>query len=58
MSGAINWRIEAAVKFHNVLHGFREGLGMGTVYLEAKLLQKLTEMWEEVLYEVFLELKK
>ena len=31
---------------------------MGTTPLKAKLLQKLTEMREEFIYEVFLDLKK
>ena len=39
----------AAIKIHDVLHGFREGRGTGTATLEAKLLQKLAAMREEVL---------
>ena len=44
--------------FHDVMHGFRAGRGMGTADLEAKLLQQLTDMREAVLFEVFLELQK
>ena len=54
----INRRIRAAVKFHGVLHGFWVGWGMGTASLETKLLQQLTDMREEVLYKVFLNLRK
>ena len=48
----------AAIKLHDVLHGFREGRGTGTATLEAKLLQKLAAMREEVLYVIFLDLTK
>ena len=40
------------------LHGFREGRGNGTATLEAKLLQQLAAMREEVLYVIFLDLTK
>ena len=56
--GVINFWIGAAVQFNNVLHGFREGQGMVTASLEAKLLQKLTTMKEKVVYEVFLKICK
>ena len=48
----------AAIKLHDVLHGFREGRGTSTATLEAKLLQKLAAMREEVLYVIFLDLTK
>ena len=35
--------------YHNALHGFRAGRGTGTATLEAKLLQQLAAMREEVL---------
>ena len=38
--------------------GFRAGRGTGTATLEAKLLQKLAAMREEVLYVIFLDLTK
>ena len=56
--GVINRRIREAVKYHNVLHGLRIGRGMGTTSIEYKLLHQLAEMKEEVLYEVFLDLRK
>ena len=56
--GVITWRIGAEVQFHNVLHGFLAGWGMGTASLEAKLLRQIMETREEVLYELFLNLWK
>ena len=46
------------IKLHVVLHGFREGRGTGMATLEAKLLQQLAAIWEEVLYVIFLDLTK
>ena len=46
------------IELHDVLHGFREGRGTGTATLEAKLLQQLAAMREEVLYVIFLDLTK
>ena len=40
------------------LHGFRVDRGTGTATLEAKLLQKLATMREEVLYVIFIDLQK
>ena len=48
--GLINWKIVTALKFHDVLNGFWTGRGTGTNSLEAKLLQELMEIREEVLY--------
>ena len=48
----------AAINLHDILHGFREGRGTGTATLEAKLLQQLAAMREEVLYMIFLDLTK
>ena len=56
--GSNQLEVGAAVKFHDVLHGFWAGRGTMTAPLEANLLQQLTEMREDVLYEIFLELKK
>ena len=41
-----------------MLHGLWEGRGTGTATLEAKLLQQLAAMREEVLYVIFLDLTK
>ena len=46
------------ITYHNALHGFWAGRGMGTAILEDKLLQQLTYMREAVLFEVFLYLQK
>ena len=50
--------IEAAVYFHDMLHGFRVGKGTGTASLKVKFLHHLTEMREDILYEVLLDLRK
>ena len=44
--------------YHDALHGFWAGRGTGTATLEAKLLQQLAAMREEVLYMIFLDLTK
>ena len=41
---------------HDFLHIFRAGCGTGTATLEAKLLQQLAALREEVLYVIFLDL--
>ena len=46
------------LQLHDALHGFREGCVTGTATLEAKLLQQLADMREEVLYVIFLDLTK
>ena len=51
-------RLTAGIKFHDALHGFWEGCGTGTATLEAKLLQQLSAMREEVLYVIFPDLTK
>ena len=51
-------RITAGIKLHDALHGFREGCGTGTATLEAKLIQQLAAMREEVLYVIFIHLTK
>ena len=51
-------RLTTGITFHDALHGFREGCGTGTANLEAKLLQQLAAMREEVLYVIFLDLTK
>ena len=51
-------RITTGIKLHDALHRFREGCGKGTAILEAKLLQQLAAMREEVLYVIFLDLTK
>ena len=38
MTSLLNFRLTAAIMFHDVLHGFRAGLGTWTADLENKLL--------------------
>ena len=54
----VTWKLMAVIhhrqlttglQLHDVLHGFREGRGTRTATLEAKLLQQLAAMREEVL---------
>ena len=54
----LNRRFTSSITYHDALHGFRAGLGTGTATLEAKLLQQLAAMREEVLYVIFLDLTK
>ena len=54
----LNIRITASITFHDFLRGFWSGRGTGTATLEAKLIQQLAAMKEEVLYVIFLYLKK
>ena len=54
----LNRRFTSSITFHDFLHGFRAGRGTGTATLEAKLLQQLAAMREEVLYVIFLYLTK
>ena len=54
----LHFQLTTAITYHESLHGFREGRGTGTANLEAKLLQQLAAMREEVLYVIFLELTK
>ena len=54
----LNRRPTASITFHEFLHGIRAGCGTGTATLEAKLLQQLAALREEVMYVIFLELHK
>ena len=54
----LNRRFTSSITFHDVLHGFWAGRGTGTATLEAKLIQQLSAMREEVLYVIFLDLTK
>ena len=58
MTVILHRRLTTGLQLHDVLHGFREGCGTGTATLEAKLLQQLADMREEVLYVIFLDLTK
>ena len=54
----LNFRFTSSITYHDALHSFMEGRGTGTATLEAKLLQQLAAMKEEVLYVIFLDLTK
>ena len=58
MAVVINRRFTASITFHEVLHSFWVGCITGTATLDAKLLQQLVSMREEVLYVIFLDLHK
>ena len=45
----LNRRLTASITFHEFLHGFLAGRGTGTATLEAKLLQQLAALREEIL---------
>ena len=56
VAAILHRRLTTAITYHNALHGFRSGRGTGTATLEAKLLQKLAAMREEVLYVILMDL--
>ena len=58
VAAILNRRFTASITYHNFLHGFRADHGTGTATLEAKLLQKLVALREEVLYVIVLDLHK
>ena len=58
VAAILNRRLTASITYHNFLHRFRAGRGTGTATLEAKLLQQLAALREEVLYVIFLDLHK
>ena len=58
VAAILNRRVTSSITYHDALHGFRAGRGTGTATLEAKLLQQLAAMREEVLYVIFLDLTK
>ena len=45
----LNLQLTASITYHKLLHGFWAGRGTGTATLDAKLLQQLAAMREEVL---------
>ena len=58
VAAILHCRLATSITYHDFLHGFWEGCGTGTATLEAKLLQHLAAMREEVLYVIFLDLHK
>ena len=58
VAAILNRRFTASITYHDFLHIFRAVRGTGTANLEAKLLQQLAALREEVLYVIFLVLDK
>ena len=58
MLGFINHHIGVDITYHGVIHGFWSGRIMGTASIEANMIQHITSMRDEVLYEIFLDLWK
>ena len=58
MAAILNCRITASITFHDFLHGFWAGGGIGTATLKAKLLQQNAAFREEFLYVISLDLHK
>ena len=54
----LNCRFTASITYHDFLHGFWAGRGTGTATLEAKVLQQLAALREEVFYVIFSYLHK
>ena len=54
----LNFCFAASITYHDSLHGFWSYCGMGTAFLDIKLLQKVMVMREEVLYMILLDLHK
>ena len=54
----LNCQLAASITFNDFLHIFWAGRGTGTATLEAKLLQQLAALREEVLYVILLDLHK
>ena len=58
VAAILHFRLTTAITYHHALHGFQEDRGTGTATFEAKPLQQLAAMREEVLYGIFLDLAK
>ena len=53
MTGILNLFLEAVIQFHNNLYLLHTGRVTREVYLESKILPKLTSIREEFLFEIF-----
>ena len=58
MWAVIDTRIKKAVTFHDVLHGFHIGRGMGTSIMELNIAQDLASVDQDPIFLVFLDLQK
>ena len=54
----LNSRLAVSITFHDFLHVFWACCGTGITTLESKLLQQLAALREEILYVIFLDLRK
>ena len=54
VAAILNHRLTASITFHDFLHIFRAGRDTCTATLEAKHLQELTALREEVMYVILL----
>ena len=54
----LNIRFTASITYHESIHGFRAGRGMGTTNLEVKMIQQVTAIREAVLHTIYLNLHK
>ena len=50
--------LRASIQFHDVLHGFQDGRGMGMATMDLKLAQELACVDHNPLFQVFLDLRK
>ena len=50
--------MKTTMKFHDILHGFRDCRGMGTATMEIKMAQELASIDQDPLLMVFLDLWK
>ena len=58
VAAILNRQLTASITFHEFLYGLLAGQGIGTATLEAKMLQHIEALREEVLYVIFLDLHK
>ena len=54
----LNSQLKKGVDLHDTLHGFRKGVGLGTVALEANLAHQLARLTHEALFQVLLDFRK
>ena len=53
----IDTRLRASVRFHEILHRFRTGRGMGTAILELDLAQDISSMYQDLLFMFLINLQ-
>lgn len=58
ISSIICERINGSIIFHEALHGYVPGRGMGTAIMSAKLFQQLTHINQRQVRPVFIDLHK